>query len=788
MSAIRRSRLSLLRVLLFAGALTGGALGSAPMNMGGTQLELGAAAASGTLANDEIHWSITGPTSVSFNWRGPDNTLRYGPTPDYGFEVTAGMPVPYPFSSAGPFWEARLTGLQENTTYHYRIGNGPNHTFRTPPPRGSATRFTVYAEGDIGESSSDKTMPVVQSLIGWESAFVLLVGDLTYANAHGQEHVDQFFNDVMTWSQEVAAMPAWGNHETDKLTNACGLTCGEPCATQTCDDLRNYKGRWDLPNPQTSPGSPAVSAGPEDWYWFDYDNVRFIVYPEPWSGAWADWSTQAAILMDGAQGDPAINFIVTYGHRPSYSSGHHPGNAKLKGFLDALGASHSKYVLDLAGHSHNYERSYPQSGVTHLTVGTGGAGLEQDGSCLWLTCAQPSWSAFRAFYLGVLKLDFYSTSIQGSFICGPAGSGVNEINGVRTTCTPGSVIDRFVIGEVPSGEPEGVIETPAGNVTIPTGGTVDFTSRGSTPGSYLPLTFAWDFGGAAPSLMNTQNPGVVRFQTPGIYRVTLTVANSLGITDPTPDTRLVTVFDRAPDGTIDSPAGAVTIGAGQSVVFAGTGTDPDGDTALKFAWSFGGGAANATVEDPGAVTFNTPGMYTTTFTVTDSWGVPDPTPDIRLVTVTSAANLVGNPSFEVDTSGWAPRAGTSVERVAGGHSGGWALRVGGTSGNGIFGLNDSPNWVSMIPAAGTRYRVTAWVRSDDNKDPVRLRIREYLNGNLVGLPAISEPFALTVYWQQVNLGYVALQQGSTLDLQILETPVAASESFQIDDVSILVVP
>src|SRR6185369_4086342 len=109
-----------------------------------------------------------------------------------------------------------------------------------------------------------------------------------------------------------------------------------------------------------------------------------------------DWFPRAASVMDDAQADPSIVFIVTFGHRPAYSSGHHEGDPQLKGYLDTLGANHSKYRLNLNGHSHDYERTTPQSGVVHVTAGTGGASLEQDGSCLYLTCAQPSWSVFRA--------------------------------------------------------------------------------------------------------------------------------------------------------------------------------------------------------------------------------------------------------------------------------------------------------------------------------------------------------------------------------------------------------
>ncbi len=302
---------------------------------------------------DEIHWTLTGQTSVTFDWRGFDDTLRYGLTPAYGMTATGVTPGPIPWSSPGPFREAHLSGLQEDTVYHYAIGNGADHTFRTPPPRGSSG-FTIFAEGDIGDAVRYPRMGTLQATIAASApAFTLMLGDLTYGNDNGQASVDQHFNDVMAWSLDAAYMPIWGNHEW---------------TSPALDDLRNYKGRFGLPNAQASPGSPTCCG--EDWYWFDYGNVRFIAYPEPFSGAWEDWKDQAAILMDQAQADPAINFILTFGHQPAYSSGFHHGEAALKGYLDALGDSHGKYVLNLNGHSHDYERSYPQHGVVHVTAGT----------------------------------------------------------------------------------------------------------------------------------------------------------------------------------------------------------------------------------------------------------------------------------------------------------------------------------------------------------------------------------------------------------------------------------
>src|SRR5436309_681390 len=258
---------------------------------------------------DEIHWTVTGQTSVSFDWRGSATVIRYGLTSAYGQSATGQRPSIVPFSSAGPFWEAHITGLQENTVYHYSVAASSHHTFRTPPPRGSAG-FTVYAEGDIGSSRSYPAVAPIQALIAaGRPNFVLALGDLTYANANGEADVDQHFNDVMVWSQDAAYEVVWGNHEWDGPT----------------DNLKNYKGRFDFANPQTDPASPSVSCCGEDWHWFDYGNTRFIAYPEPWDnyGHWFSLmsNTSGTGIMDQAQADPNIRFIVTFGHRPALSTG-----------------------------------------------------------------------------------------------------------------------------------------------------------------------------------------------------------------------------------------------------------------------------------------------------------------------------------------------------------------------------------------------------------------------------------------------------------------------------------
>ena len=98
-------------------------------------------------AADEIHWTITGPTSVTFDWRGSlaEGTIAYGASAgNYTTTVTASHPSGpcTPYSSPGPFWEAPLTGLAPDTVYHYSIAGGTDHTFRTAPA--STASFSIW--------------------------------------------------------------------------------------------------------------------------------------------------------------------------------------------------------------------------------------------------------------------------------------------------------------------------------------------------------------------------------------------------------------------------------------------------------------------------------------------------------------------------------------------------------------------------------------------------------------------------------------------------------------------
>ena len=224
-----------------------------------------------------------------------------------------------------------------------------------------------------------------------------------------------------------------------------------------------------------------------------------------------------------------------------------------------------------------------------------------------------------------------------------------------------SVAEINVLGTAQVNQPpDGVINSPASNVSITAGQSVSFAGTGTDPDNNLPLTYRWNFGaGSGIPDSTAKDPGSVQFNTAGTYTVSFTVTDALGLSDATPATRSVTVAqgNQPPDGVINSPASNVSITVGQSVSFAGTGTDPDNNLPLTYRWNFGTGSGipDSTAKDPGSVQFNTAGTYTVSFTVTDALGVSDATPATRTVIVLSAG--------QIPQTGWSLKYDDSQELV-----------------------------------------------------------------------------------------------------------------------------
>jgi len=224
----------------------------------------------------------------------------------------------------------------------------------------------------------------------------------------------------------------------------------------------------------------------------------------------------------------------------------------------------------------------------------------------------------------------------------------------------------------------------------------------------------------------------------------------------------------------------------------------DTESAIAFyRFDFGDGTVTTTAS-PRLAHVYAAGRWLASVTVTDSSGASDrASVDIRAAAPpprdSSSANLVRNPSFESGLSGWSGYGGATISRAPGGVDGSWSLAVTSPATRSSFGVNDTPNWIARVPAAGTAYRITAWVRALGQIGDAQIQVREYLGGRRQNRAIYSYRVPLGLRWEPVSVDVTALSSGSTFDVQVINTPSlrsapADNSTFYVDDVSIEVLP
>ena len=154
---------------------------------------------------------------------------------------------------------------------------------------------------------------------------------------------------------------------------------------------------------------------------------------------------------------------------------------------------------------------------------------------------------------------------------------------------------------------------------------------------------------AGSGVLNATSPANGNLAPPGYYL--LFILNSSGVPSVAQFVQLMTTPGTPPTGSITSPSSNVTIGAGQSVSFAGTGNAPGGSIA-SYDWVFPGGSpSTSSAASPGNVTFATVGTYVASLTVTDDSGRTDPNPPTRTITVVPAFSLSASPASQTVAAG-----------------------------------------------------------------------------------------------------------------------------------------
>lgn len=118
---------------------------------------------------------------------------------------------------------------------------------------------------------------------------------------------------------------------------------------------------------------------------------------------------------------------------------------------------------------------------------------------------------------------------------------LSEASGQQQTAAAEiTLLGKAVTGNRP---PAATIDSPAADLTIDIGDRVNFAST-SLDVDGDGLTYRWTFGDSGLDAVSIEDAGLLQFNQPGTYTVTLTVSDSAGNLDPTPPQRKVTVVDR----------------------------------------------------------------------------------------------------------------------------------------------------------------------------------------------------------------------------------------------------
>jgi galactose oxidase-like protein/PKD domain-containing protein len=166
---------------------------------------------------------------------------------------------------------------------------------------------------------------------------------------------------------------------------------------------------------------------------------------------------------------------------------------------------------------------------------------------------------------------------------------------------------------------------------------------------------------AGGGVLNVTAPPNGAIAPPGYYMLFL--LNDAGVPSVAQFVRLTTPLpNQAPTAWIDNPSGNVTISAGQTVSFAGRGSDPDG-TIAGYSWTFPGGTPASSSAWSQDVVYSGPGTFTASLTVTDNKGLAS-TPVSRTVTVPDFS-LTATPSSQTALPGSAANYNVAVSAGAG---------------------------------------------------------------------------------------------------------------------------
>ncbi|TQV84960.1 PKD domain-containing protein [Aliikangiella coralliicola] len=462
-----------------------------------------------------------------------------------------------------------VTGLQPNTKYYYRVGNGsaqetPNNAaeqyFITSPNGAVKTRIWALGDAGTGTSNQNAVRDAYYNYTGsTRTNVVLALGDNAYSNGGDSDYVNKFFDVYQSMFLNTPIWSTQGNHE------------------------RNQSVYEDLFTHPTNGEAGGVASGSELYYSFDYGDIHFVCLDSYSSAIDIDpGAPQYQWLEQDLQANNK-SWVIAFWHHPPYSktSGHNSdsetGMRKLRENANVLLEQYGVDVV-LGGHNHSYNRSYFINGhygvestfnpSTHkVQNGDGGTTpynkTDQRGAVYVM-----SGSAGKVTY----SIDTHDANVARYY---NLGSFVIDIDGDNLTGRylreTGAIDDVFSISKTPASNSAPIANAGAdASVQIPNAVNLNGSvTDDNFPGTTLTINWSQVSGPGTTTFANGNSAATTAtFNTAGTYVLRLTAndgefisTDDTTITVSAPPSNQAPVANAGGNQTIELPASATLNGS-----------------------------------------------------------------------------------------------------------------------------------------------------------------------------------------------------------------------------------
>ncbi|VAX25084.1 hypothetical protein MNBD_IGNAVI01-48 [hydrothermal vent metagenome] len=290
----------------------------------------------------------------------PKSIVEYGTSESLGSSATGDVYIWEDFTT----WHwVKLTNLQPGTVYYYRAISDTMksdiYKFKTPPSIGQKTGHIRFAI--IGDT---RTYP---------NQFTNVVSSIRekVTEIYGDPDIENNLNLILSNGDIVTYGPTLSQYKAEWFEPLSGVTANVPMMVSIgdhehdADNYYNYMKYEDFAGPQG-----------ERYYSFQYGRVLFIaVHSIFHTDVQLQWLDN---LLQTAEADSTIDWVIAYTHRPGHSEIWPDGNESyVQDHVIPIMSKYSKADILTYGHSHAYERGQVTD-VSLRLLENGGGGAELD--------------------------------------------------------------------------------------------------------------------------------------------------------------------------------------------------------------------------------------------------------------------------------------------------------------------------------------------------------------------------------------------------------------------------